>query len=248
MEDKAMSTSMADIKNILEPFKKKAWYPITETGEQHKQHSMFSGIPKLLTSESWPCCGHCNQPMQLFVQLDSRELPIAAENPFGEGYLQVFYCTNEVKECDMECEAYFPFANSTLVRVLGFDEKFSSDTITSEVSDALPQKTITGWIIKEDYPSNREFEDLGISLTDEQDELIYDSELEVLANDKLLGWPFWVQGVEYPDCPKCNKPMAYIFQIDSEDNLDFMFGDAGCAHITQCKTHRNQMAIAWACG
>lgn len=238
---------MDDIKKILEPYKKWAWYPIVKVGHDNSKHSKFSGTPQLLASEVWPCCGHCSQPMQLFLQLDSKELPAEANNPFGDGYLQVFYCTNEVEECDIECEAYFPFAKSTLVRVLGFDETLSSESIESKVSNELPQKTIAGWKIKEDYPSGVEHEDLGIVLTEEQGELIYDSDLEVLANDKLLGWPLWVQGIEYPDCPKCGTRMDYIFQIDSEDNLDFMFGDSGCAHITQCKTHHNQMAIAWAC-
>ena len=67
------------------------------------------------------------------------------------------------------------------------------------------------------------------------------------TGDKLLGWPAWVQGIEYPECPVCSDSMKFIFQIDSEDNLDYMFGDVGCAHITQCEKHPERLAIAWAC-
>ncbi|BAY43233.1 hypothetical protein SAMD00079811_08120 [Scytonema sp. HK-05] len=35
---------------------------------------------------------------------------------------------------------------------------------------------------------------------------------------------------------------------DSQNNLPFMFGDVGCGHITQCKTHKTQVAFGWACG
>jgi uncharacterized protein YwqG len=67
------------------------------------------------------------------------------------------------------------------------------------------------------------------------------------AGDKLGGWPHWIQGVEYPSCPRCAARMALVFQLDSNDNLDFMFGDAGVAHVTQCPQHPDVVALAWAC-
>ena len=67
------------------------------------------------------------------------------------------------------------------------------------------------------------------------------------GGDKLAGYPMWVQGVEYPNCPVCNEQMRLLFQIDSNDNLPYLFGDAGCGHITQCKTHKDQIAFGWAC-
>lgn len=65
--------------------------------------------------------------------------------------------------------------------------------------------------------------------------------------DKLLGWPAWIQGIEYPVCPHCKNKMTYVFQIDSNDNLPYMFGDVGCGHITYCACKR-VVAFAWACG
>lgn len=242
-----MSISIKNIQKKLEPCKKQAWYPIVENGVYAEKHSKFSGVPMLLESEIWPRCENCKKPMQLFVQLDSKELPIEANNPFGEGYLQVFYCTNDIQECDMECEAYFPFSKSTLVRVLGFDNTFLSNSIKSEVKNEIPKKYITGWIVKADYPNEEERFSTGITLTNEESEFAFDNDITALHKDKLLGWPFWVQGIEYPDCPKCGECMDYIFQIDSKDNLDYMFGDSGCAHITQCKIHKDQLTIAWAC-
>lgn len=66
--------------------------------------------------------------------------------------------------------------------------------------------------------------------------------------DKLGGWPAWVQGVEYPKCIECGEPMDMLFQIDSEDNVPYMFGDCGTAHVTQCPTHPDVVAMGWACG
>ncbi|WP_299881032.1 DUF1963 domain-containing protein [uncultured Cocleimonas sp.] len=237
-----------EIKKVLDPHKRKAWYPVVKEEKGGRDTSKFSGSPVLLDSEEWPCCGNCKEPMQLFTQLNSNELPQDANKPFGEGYLQVFYCTNSEKECEIETEAYFPFSKSTLVRVLGFDEAFSKINKPSQVKEELPEKVITGWEPQNDYPSGEELDELGVSFTDEQFDYAYEKNYMSLSNDKLLGWPLWVQGVEYPDCPECGERMNYIFQIDSDDNLDYMFGDAGCSHITQCKKHRDKLAIAWACG
>jgi uncharacterized protein YwqG len=65
--------------------------------------------------------------------------------------------------------------------------------------------------------------------------------------DKLGGWPYWIQGAEYPDCPECGARMEVVFQLDSNNNLPFMFGDVGCGHITQCPRHKDVVTFAWAC-
>jgi uncharacterized protein YwqG len=85
-----------------------------------------------------------------------------------------------------------------------------------------------------------------IKLEEEQEECLAEEGFPV-EKDKLLGWPYWVQSLEYPECPDCGKEMSLVFQIDSEDNLPYMFGDCGCGHITQCKDHPERLAFAWAC-
>src|SRR5205085_9692765 len=113
-------------------------------------------------------------------------------------------------------------------------------------ADWFPARTITGWKPVDDYPNWEEAEQLGLDLSDDEIEAI--EEYYPISGDKLGGWPDWVQGVEYPACPSCGETMRLVFQIDSEDNLPYMFGDAGCGHITQCKTHKEQLAFGWACG
>jgi uncharacterized protein YwqG len=68
--------------------------------------------------------------------------------------------------------------------------------------------------------------------------------------DKLAGYADWVQGVEYPCCNKdgCGKAMQLVFQIDSDHNVPFTFGDNGCGHVTQCPEHKDVVTFAWACG
>ena len=76
-----------EIMGLLEPHKKRAWYPVVKKEKGERDSSKFSGSPMLLNSEEWPCCGNCKEPMQLFIQLNSNKLPQEADKPFGEGYL-----------------------------------------------------------------------------------------------------------------------------------------------------------------
>ena len=89
--------------------------------------------------------------------------------------------------------------------------------------------------------------ELGFDLTNPMD----DCEVEEIADsepgDKLAGWPNWVQGVEYPRCPRCGRRMIIVFQVASEDNIPFMFGDVGRGHITQCPDYKEVVAFGWAC-
>ncbi|MEN8251330.1 MAG: DUF1963 domain-containing protein [Bacteroidota bacterium] len=244
--DKKQAVSWEDIKDILEPYRKPAWFPKVVEKKSSISSSKFSGVPILQNGENWPCCEHCNEPMQLFLQLYAKHLPDEADTPFGNGVLQVFYCTNQSKECEVVCEAYFPYSTSTLVRVINPDNDDLATLTSNPVKDAFPEKEIVGWEVKDDYPNWEELEVLGCTLTDEQSDYLCEIGYPQ-SKDKLLGWPYWVQSVEYPDCPDCGKPMKLIFQIDSENNLPYMFGDVGCSHVTQCDQHKDKMAIAWAC-
>nr|WP_293105517.1 hypothetical protein [Okeania sp. SIO2F4] len=94
----------------------------------------------------------------------------------------------------------------------------------------------------EDYPNYDEALEFGIELDDE----LYEDNFPI-EGDKLAGWPLWIQGIEYPNCPICDERMRLVFQVDSEDNLPYMFADGGCGHITQCKEHKNIVAFGWAC-
>ena len=237
----------SEVEPLVAPFKEKTWTPLVSKGTSSSTSSKFAGVPALLKDETWPCCGNCQKPMQLFVQLNSNELPEGTSNVFGDGILQAFYCTNSQEECEVACESYFPFSKAANVRLITSDETELAPPQECPLEEAFPEKQITGWELGDDYPNWEELEDLGVKLTNEQMEVMITLGYP-RANDKLLGWPHWIQGVEYPSCPECNKQMKLIFQIDSEDNVPYMFGDAGCAHITQCEDHKEQLAIAWACG
>jgi len=65
-----------------------------------------------------------------------------------------------------------------------------------------------------------------------------DEELEN-AFLKIGGAINWIQGEEHPVCKKCNKPMVFIMEIQSNEELNngdcsLMFGDMGKLYVFSC--------------
>lgn len=131
----------------------------------------------------------------------------------------------------------------------------------------FPAKRIVGWTRFIDLPKPQEHDELGLKYNYDfkagtvrlecselglvfdgiRDQMLAENIANSELGDKLGGWPAWIQNVEYPNCPRCRQRMVHVFQVDSEHNIPFMFGDAGCGHVTQCPQHREIVAFSWAC-
>ena len=249
----------------LAKHRRPAWKPVVEANDGPPTASKFSGTPWIGEGAPWPACGNCQKPLQPFLQLDLGALPEELGQAFGTGMLQLFYCIRD------DCQGvggWEPFADD-LSRVRVVHPKGSPRKGGIPDTDPrFPAKRIVGWERFLDLPKPDEHEALGLkyvydhkagTVRLECEELVLfldnitDSGLaEHIGNselgDKLAGWPAWIQSVEYPNCPRCGKRMTYVFQVDSEDNIPFMFGDVGCGHITQCPNHKDVVAFGWACG
>lgn len=237
--------ALSELKRKLADGLRHAWIPVTSDKDGEPTDSKFSGKPVLKKGESWPACGNCGKPMQLFVQLNTSQLPADADVK-GKGYIQMFYCTSYEPHCEVDCEAFFHFSRSTLLRLVSEEEATSDYTIPA-IDDKFPAKKIQDWDQVNDYPNWEEGSEEGFELSDDDHDLALDNEVGPRAGDKLGGWPHWIQGIEYPSCPECASRMDLVFQLDSEDNIPYMWGDSGAGHITQCKTHPHQLAFGWAC-
>lgn len=221
-----------------------AWRPVVENDDGAASDSKFAGTAVLARGEEWPACGNCHQPLQLFVQLDLAALPAALQGELGSGFLQLFYCVNDTPPCEADCEAFVPFGKSVLARRL--DAANAVPAPARPANNTFPARRIRGWEQVEDLPNWEEIRALGVALSGDEETLLEELELP-WGGDKLWGWPYWVQGIEYPSCPQCEATMRLVFQIDSNDNLPHMFGDVGCGHLTQCATHKDVLAFGWAC-
>lgn len=222
-----------------------AWMPEVQDGAGAPDGSRFGGAPWLRPGESWPACANCGRPLHFFLQLNARDLPPAGAQALEGGLLQFFYCIREQPACDVDCEGWAPWARCMLVRLVPRDD-LGGGAAADPQPDGFPARRITGWAEHPDYPNWEEMEQMGLALSDEEADALGDSDFP-LAGEKLLGWPLWIQGMEYPDCPDCGTQMELLFQVDSEQNIPHMWGDSGVGHITQCPRHRGRVAFGWAC-
>jgi uncharacterized protein YwqG len=234
----------------FESLKRKPFYAVCADTDGGLTDSKFSGIPWLSRMESWPKCKNCDKEMQLLLQLNLTSLPKECEIA-GSGLLQLFYCTNKAPHCEVDCDSWFWNDKAMLVRMVvpdGEPNVFGQ----SPVADAFPAKVIRRWEAGEsELPRVEELVDY-VELSEEEQTELYDAEADETyagpeGGDKLGGWPCWIQSVEYPECTYCKENMKLVFQIDSQVNLPYMWGDSGCGHVTQCPQHPDVIAFGWAC-
>jgi uncharacterized protein DUF1963 len=250
----------------IERHRRPAWRPVLDDGAAPGAVSQFGGAPWLRRGEPAPLCGACGRPIALFLQLDGRETP--ADSPWtGPVVLQLFYC----RDCECDAEGWSPFSKAHVVRAVP-----AADLVPPAPGSGAPlrRRGILRWEAFEDDPHPEEQGRLGLHVDydfkarratvrcpelgvriAELDMDARDAEGTELAEaiglaacgDKLGGWPAWVQGAEYPSCPRCSQTMRHVFQVESEQGVAYMFGDAGCGHVTRCAAHPDVLAFGWAC-
>lgn len=230
---------LTQLKQKLSGVRRSAWKPIVQEGDGDLTASKFAGKPWLSADETWPTCPNCQKPMQFFLQLNLDQLPKSLNGKFGSGLLQFFYCTSyDEPLCEVDCEA---------VRIIQ-PNITPSEMDIPEIEDLFPAKLIVGWEQRDEYPDRQEIELDKYTLDNKAFDIVYK---RPRREDKLAGWPSWVQDPEYPNCPTCNREMnQFIFQIDSGDennNILFTWGDMGAAYLVQCPEHKEQVAFLWQC-
>lgn len=228
---------------LLEALKRIAYLPITSAHENSfSDQSKIGGLPYLRNEDDWPVCPNCKKHMHLFLQLNLEHLPERTE----QGLIQLFYCTTKESNCETQLKAFQPFSKATVCRRI--EVNGNSAIIDPPVESIFEEKLITAWEPKDDYPHPDEYEQLGLEADDEVLEIIESKGFGfTVAKDKLFGWPYWVQSVEYPSDRKTNDTMQMLFQLDSEDNLPYMFGDSGVGHVMQSPANKEEVAFEWAC-
>lgn len=229
----------------LENHKKTAYLPVVENNpKSFSAHSKYGGYPYLRNENDWPICENCKLHMSLFLQLNLSELPIKKD----EGLLQLFYCTNQEQDCESKLEAFFHFSKATVCRKINIEN--NSTEIEPNNITIFKEKRIVDWQPKDDYPHFEDYaiHDLLINLDEDIYDLLDERQAgQTIVDDKLFGWPYWVQGEEYPFDRKTNSQMELVFQIGESEHIPYMFGDAGIGHLTQSPDNDEELTFGWAC-
>jgi len=212
----------------------------------------FGGVPFLKSDEKWPACSACKKNLTFFFQLRGSDVPIELVNQHvkEQELLQMFVCT----DTDGNCDTYESFAGSHCIRLVDPSAVRAADVATirlaaGQARDSWLERKLLGWKRTVDIPHCDDYELYGLPATndDEDEQFDDDDEASSYSGEKLSGFPAWVQGNEQPECPQCNTTMDFVFQVPSEGLFDYLFGDCGIGHITQCPNHKEVLAFRWAC-
>lgn len=248
-KDIAPTVDLDEILKKIAVYKRSTWMPVVDEEEEQLLGSKIGGKAYIPAGEQHPHCPNCQKELVLFLQLNPKDLPADSDLDLEPGVLvQLFYCTSQTPHCEVVCEAFLPFSKSVVARTIPLPTT-GEEPNPQEInySRQYKEKLITDWIVYEDLPDWQEMQVGDARLSDAEVEALENSSQGVpQAADKLGGWPYWVQGVEYPHCPECGIQMQMIFQLDSNHHLPYMFGDAGIGHLHQCRLHKNVLAFGWA--
>jgi predicted DNA-binding WGR domain protein len=140
----------------INSFKLPAWKPLVREEDSSILSSKFSGLPWLDKNETWPACPCCSQPMQLFLQLNTQELPEPMREEFGTGLIQMFHClkiecAGISGNCVFSYGRYSEPVPTVLIRVIEPTTENLEPPISHNHED-FPPKTIVGWMEITDYP------------------------------------------------------------------------------------------------
>jgi hypothetical protein len=155
MPDGSISDSQAMdlIASKFKPFKRTAWKPITVKGDSDLAVSKFAGKPWINPGDSYPMCEYCQTPLRFFLQLNLSQLPESLERQFGDGLLQLFYCTNRESDCD-GCDIFLIKNIQPTETPLQYEmPDIVFDSMSALIEGEFPAKQITSWQAMDDYPN-----------------------------------------------------------------------------------------------
>lgn len=232
-----------ELRSALKEFERPAWIPRVCFRAGEITASKLGGTPWLSEVEEWPCCGVCSQPMELFLQLNSADLPSELADRFS-GLVQVFLCVTNGYSSGTCALGYEGFSKASMLRLC--QPVGRPRYQAPPFADAFIEGVIESWQPRQDLPSRQETVAMGIELTDAQGGLMIDHSVQfAAAGDKLGGWPDWPQNLDYIACPRCKGRMDVIFQIRSDHTLPHNFMDGGTAWVSQCREHPEVLALNW---
>jgi hypothetical protein len=230
--------------------RRKTWKAKHACTQKNYFGSRFGGERAFLRGEKPARCGKCGNDLQLILQLHSDALPKTTTSRLRiEGLFQFYVCD------DLDCTIFgFDPPDTSgdpriLMRVIPKKQvtelvKLAPSKRNADGGETFlgpaPHVDIAGWIFRYDYPASPY----------EEREEAEDSLTYPITQDKLGGYPFWVQDSRRPKCRLCKskKQMTHFFQLDAEGpNLQEFWGTMGHVNLFRCRLHANEFAVNWQC-
>ena len=199
--------------------------------------SWFGRVRLALPHETWPVSG--GKPMLPLAQFNLAEMPYRPENLSDIALITVFIDGDELPYETKNGDGWLLRAYHTMERLVPTQD---------QAPDSHIEPHPLRWELIEDYPTADEASDLGVPdlMNEDQDEG-YAELFECQQGTKIGGWPFGAQGtVEWRPSDRHAFEPEYVFQIDSEGEARWMWGDAGFGYFGRgTGEHRDVWVLEW---
>ena len=203
---------------------------LAHTPENTHFLSHFGGQPYFEAGETWPATKN-GKPLDFVFQVFNEP---GMQLPASIHLIQFYY--------DYEEFPWETIKDGWLVKIYEKGDKENAVTVAKpEELAGIPYcemrfenvQSLPSWEGIDLY--SKEAADLSCMLNDDQPWEAYDSMVEKLVGKQdyqtqLGGYPNWVQGESTPQ-NNMNEPMQLLFQIDSEEEADLMWGDVGLVYV-----------------
>lgn len=231
---------------LLKPFIKKATLFIAHSDDSALElsyKSKLGGTPYAENNDTWPICPSCTNKLTFVAQIYNED---------EDSLFVFFYChecfpwgLDNEKKGEWIVKSYeHPSCEKWVEISQNEKDEFAPSpcTLTASNINVLPD-----WEALDAEASN-----LCSRINDDDPWDAYEGAVEraeCLNNYATLlgGYPRFVQGESSPTCPECKTEMEFYAQIDSEDEANMMWGDAGLVYFFRCPQHKNLFQFELQC-
>ena len=214
----------------------------------------FGGAPYAERGEKWPVCGGCGKGLSFICQWNLAECPHLSGSA---GLYAFYYCHGCASWGDLPADLKdawmvrrYPAPDPG--RSVHLEDASPTGARTTDCSCTLAkERSLPDWDgLAEEAPRAAA---LSKELNEDEAWEPYSEIAEELLGGEpdyrtqIGGYPRFVQGADYPECPDCAQRMRLLAQIDSEEEAGLMWGDSGCVYIFGCDKHTAQVQMRLQC-
>lgn len=240
------------LKNALKIIRKECLRVIPEKPGFAKlmaAETRFAGPAYAEEGEVEPVCPVCGERLSFVFQFYQASDRKALSTPPLLVFYYCFKCTpigNENEDPGQWLiKTYQTPAPEKFVGDAGLDDSFLAFSCRTEKVKVLPDYES----IEEKYP---EIAAICEGIDGDDPVSVYeDAGVEIGCAmepfTSIGGYPIWIQGETERRCKICKKQMEFIGQIDSQQEVQLMWGDAGCVYLFQCHEHHDQFGMEMQC-
>ncbi|GKT35320.1 Protein of unknown function DUF1963 like protein [Aduncisulcus paluster] len=255
-EEAPTDSELQSIFQAIKPFEKIKYSAMISPDipdEEDTDHlcSKYGGKrPYISEQHPYPVCPHDNIPLCFFFQLSVSDIPedIRPASLSAGSLIQLFKCSLE-DECRGSLREGGADDPEYVCRLVTPPAETAISVYPTTVESIRCRKVIE-WSPCICYPNSTEFfETTSDDVIDEWSDYLFEG-LEAkfeYVGDGICGYADWIQGVDFRECPVCGAASELVYHMESNDCLDYMFGDLGACQIVVCPEHGDCVQMVWAC-